>query len=106
MADYNWCHAKVLDDPSSYKYKGRVPGRKPLSGKALQIDLHQLFNKYSQQSEKPQLRSSQANESLNNAKAHKALKYRHYSNSGSLKYRVSAAVAEKNDGSQYIIEVV
>ena len=47
----------------------------------------------------------QANESLNQAISRKAPKAAHLSGSGALNFRVSAAVAEKNEGSNYMVKV-
>ena len=52
------------------------------------------------------LESSNANENMNNIIARKAPKAVHFSGSESLDYRVSAAVAQKNEGHSYIIQVL
>lgn len=102
----SWCEAISMADPIQYKYKG-LPRHKPMIGKHLRTSLANLFNKYANQAKKLcNLKSSQANESLNKSISLKAPKSHHYSSSGSLFHRVSAAVAEKNEGPSYVMKVL
>lgn len=100
-----WCGAKSLDDPSTYRYKG-LPRHRALKGEDMKKDLLLIFSKYTTQADKlAHLGSSQANESLNSSISKKAPKSSHLSASGALYNRVSAAVAEKNIGSSYVSKV-
>ncbi|XP_071139818.1 uncharacterized protein [Mytilus edulis] len=74
---------------------------------ALKNDLERLFLKDIEQKSKKlsNLASSQSNESFNFTLSTKAPKYKHYSGSSSLGYRVSASVLQKNEGYSYISEV-
>ena len=103
--EVRWCEATALDAPTAYKYKG-LPRHKPLESPDLKKDLQEVFKKYESQADKlSHLGSSQANESLNNAISRKAPKSSHFSGSGALYSRVCAAVAEKNEGSGYLVQV-
>ncbi|CAC5412102.1 unnamed protein product [Mytilus coruscus] len=51
------------------------------------------------------LGSTQSNESFNKSVASKAPKNRFYGGSGSLGYRIAAALAQKNKGHQYTVDV-
>ena len=101
----SWCQAVKMDDPSNYKYKG-LPRHNALQGEKLKMDLQAIFLKYAENSEKlSRLKSSQPNEALNNSIARKAPKAVHYSGTASLFTRVTASIAEKNKGSDYLVEV-
>ena len=86
--DHSNCDEKwwrFLNEPSS-KFQSLPYGR-PLSGEILQADILQIFEKFEEQAEKLRdLKSSQANESLNNTVASKAHKSAHYSGSESLSF--------------------
>ncbi|CAG2200542.1 unnamed protein product [Mytilus edulis] len=98
----DWC--RFIADPS-IKYKS-LPYGKPLQDKALQESLTTLFQKYILNSEKlANLGSTQSNESFNKSVAAKAPKNRFYGGSRSLAYRVAAAVAQKNTGHRYTVDV-
>ncbi|XP_063436617.1 uncharacterized protein LOC134718048 [Mytilus trossulus] len=98
----DWC--RFIADPS-IKYKSS-PFGKPLQDKALQESLTTLFQKYILNSEKlANLGSTQSNESFNKSVAAKAPKNRFYGGSRSLAYRVAAAVAQKNTGHRYTVDV-
>ncbi|CAC5424249.1 unnamed protein product [Mytilus coruscus] len=78
----------------------------PTIDKALQESLTTLFQKYILNSEKlANLGSTQSNESFNKSVAAKAPKNRFYGGSRSLAYRVAAAVAQKNTGHKYTVDV-
>jgi len=53
-----------------------------------------------------QVQSTNGNEGMNNMIARKAPKSTMYSESESLDFRVSAAVAQKNEGHQYLVKVI
>ncbi|CAC5378782.1 unnamed protein product [Mytilus coruscus] len=96
--------SRFIADPS-IKYKS-LPYGKPLQDKALQESLTTLFQKYILNSEKlANLGSTQSNESFNKSVAAKAPKNRFYGGSRSLAYRVAAAVAQKNTGHKYTVDV-
>ncbi|XP_062601160.1 uncharacterized protein LOC134262849 [Saccostrea cucullata] len=97
-----WCQHKK--DP--HKLYRQLPFGKCLTDKNLQKALADIFSKYKSHCQKiSKLGSTQANESLNNTIASKAPKKNHYSGSGSLWFRVSAAVAQKNIGHNYVSKV-
>ncbi|XP_052067585.1 uncharacterized protein LOC127706898 isoform X2 [Mytilus californianus] len=100
----SWCG--YLKDKSTYKHSS-LPHGKDLKSLDLKSDLEKLFlDKLVPNSKKlANLASSQANESLNMTIATKAPKYKHYSASSSLSYRVSSAVLQKNEGYGYVSEV-
>ena len=103
MCDRRWC--RFIREPTTAKYR-TLPHGRPLTNEPLQIDIKKLFDKYKHQAEKlSRLSSSQANESFNNTVASKAPKSHHYSGSESLKFRVSAAVSQKNIGHNYVVKV-
>lgn len=65
-----------------------------------------LLNKYASDADKlTHLGSSQANESLDNDGASKALKSNFYSGAESSDYRFAAAIAQKNIGYGYVTDV-
>ena len=99
----DWCG--FLKDPGNYKHK-TLPHGKDLSGEELRKDLSNVFSKYLPIAEKlADLQSTQANESMNQMIARKAPKSHHYSGSESLNFRVSSAVAQKNEGFAYVTKV-
>ncbi|XP_076102353.1 uncharacterized protein LOC143071724 isoform X2 [Mytilus galloprovincialis] len=100
----SWCG--YLKDKTTYKHSS-LPHGKDLKSLDLKSDLEKLFlDKLVPNSKKlANLASSQANESLNMTIATKAPKYKHYSASSSLSYRVSSAVLQKNEGYSYVSEV-
>ena len=98
-----WCG--YLRDPENYRHK-TLPHGKSLSGEELRCDLSTVFVKYEVTADKlADLQSTQANESLNQMIARKAPKSLHYSSSESLNYRVSSAIAQKNEGLAYVSKV-
>ncbi|XP_062600102.1 uncharacterized protein LOC134261717 [Saccostrea cucullata] len=99
----SWCG--FLKDPSTYRHKS-LPSGKDLVGEKLREALQDVFQKHAEKAEKYiDLGSSNANENLNQMIAKKAPKAQHYSGSESLSYRVAAAVAQKNEGHKYILQV-
>ena len=101
----SWCPAVKMDDPSKYRYKG-LPRHNALQGEKLKMDLQAIFLKYAENPEKlSRLKSSHPNEPLNNSIARKAPKAVHYSGTASLFTRVTASIAEKNKGSDYLVGV-
>ncbi|CAC5400875.1 unnamed protein product [Mytilus coruscus] len=100
----SWCGH--LKDKTTYKHSS-LPHGKDLKSLDLKSDLEKWFlDKLVPNSKKlANLASSQANESLNMTIATKAPKYKHYSASSSLSYRVSSAVLQKNEGYSYVSEV-
>ncbi|CAC5391995.1 unnamed protein product [Mytilus coruscus] len=98
----SWC--KFLDNPNE-KFSS-LPHGKPLSDGALQNALRSVFTTYAGNAGKlSSLGSTQPNESFNRIVASKAPKQQHYSSSGSLKFRIAACVAQKNEGNKYILDV-
>ncbi|CAC5408794.1 unnamed protein product [Mytilus coruscus] len=98
----SWC--KFLDNPNE-KFSS-LPHGKPLSDGALQNALRNVFTTYAGNAGKlSSLGSTQPNESFNRIVASKAPKQQHYSSSGSLKFRIAACVAQKNEGNKYILDV-
>ena len=98
-----WCG--YLRDPENCRHK-TLPHGKSLSGEELRHDLSAVFAKYEATADKlADLQSTQANESLNQMIARKAPKSLHYSGSESLNFRVSSAIAQKNEGFAYVSKV-
>ncbi|XP_062608858.1 uncharacterized protein LOC134270633 [Saccostrea cucullata] len=98
-----WCG--FLKDPTSYKHKSLPHGR-DLEDEGLRESLSSIFAKYTTNADKfSDLESSNANENLNHMIAKKAPKSQHYSGSESLAYRLSASIAQKNEGHRYLLEV-
>ena len=92
-------------DPSNFRYKS-LPFGKPLEGDDLKNSLKEVFSKQISNVQKlVDVDSSNGNENMNQMVARKAPKAQHYSASESLSYRVSAAVAQKNEGHKYILQV-
>ncbi|XP_061190963.1 uncharacterized protein LOC133199106 [Saccostrea echinata] len=97
-----WC--KFIDNPN-LRYKS-LPHGKPLKDRFLQDDLKEVFSSYASHSDRLScLGSTQSNESFNRMVSAKAPKTHHYSSSSSLRYRVAACVAQKNEGHRYLIKV-
>nr|XP_006819930.1 PREDICTED: uncharacterized protein LOC102802238 [Saccoglossus kowalevskii] len=93
-------------DPANYNHSS-LPYRKDLAGAELRRVLDDLFKNLAKQSQKLAtytLGSSQSNENINHVYASKAPKSKHYGGSESLKYRLSAAVSQKNIGYTYPAE--
>ena len=101
--DSSWCGA--IDNPS-YQHRNLPYGR-DLQSDDLKKALHKIFvdGLKSQTDKLAFLGSSQANESFNNILATKAPKYKHYSESSSLHYRLCSAVCQKNMGYTYVATV-
>ncbi|CAC5417983.1 unnamed protein product [Mytilus coruscus] len=98
----SWC--KFLDNPNE-KFSS-LPHGKTLSDGALQNALRSVFTTYAGNAGKlSSLGSTQPNESFNRIVASKAPKQQHYSSSGSLKFRIAACVAQKNEGNKFILDV-
>jgi DNA polymerase III epsilon subunit-like protein len=98
----DWCRHKL--DPSA-KYT-RLPRGNCLSGDSLKSDLHGVFLRFANNSEKiAPCGSTQANESFNAIVATKAPKSRFYGGSDSLDFRVACAVSQTNFGASYIVPV-
>lgn len=73
----------------------------------LKESLYEVFSKYAENAGKlSNLSSSNGNENLNQMIAKKAPKSQHYSGSDSLSFRVAAAIAQKNEGHGFIVEVI
>lgn len=72
----------------------------------LKESLYEVFSKHAENAGKlSNLGSSNGNENLNQMIAKKAPKSQHYSGSDSLSFRVAAAIAQKNEGHGFIVEV-
>ncbi|KAK3084401.1 hypothetical protein FSP39_012922 [Pinctada imbricata] len=98
-----WCG--YIRNPSTFRHKS-LPFGKDLEGDDLKKSLNKVFQKQIDNVKKlVDLDSSNANENLNQLIAKKAPKAQHYSGSESLSYRVSAAIAQKNEGHQYLLQV-
>ena len=92
----SWCGFKK--DPVNYRHSS-LPNGQPLKGDNLKADLLKLFGSYKASADKlADLRSTQANESLNMLIARCAPKCQHYSGSESLGFRLACAMCLKNDG--------
>lgn len=101
--DAHWCG--FLKAPNLYKHKS-LPHGKDLHDEGLRKSLSCVFAKYAANADKlADLESSNSNENLNQMIAKKAPKSQHYSGSESLAYRLSASVAQKNEGHKYMLEV-
>ncbi|XP_023932628.1 uncharacterized protein LOC106177003 [Lingula anatina] len=97
----SWCGH--LKNPESHKFRSLPYGR-PLNDPSLKAKLQQIFGHFNPE-KLCNLKSTQANENLNNIIASKAPKSKYYSGSESLNFRVGAAVAQKNEGQSYVPEV-
>lgn len=95
-----WCNMK--ENPTA-RHKN-LPWGADLQNEKLKTDLLTLFRDLDP-SKLSRLDSSNCNESFNNTLRSKAPKDKHYSESGSLAYRLSAAVCQKNEGYSYVAKV-
>ena len=101
--DSSWCGA--MENPS-YQHRNLPYGRDLQSDDLKKALLKIFVEGLKNQTEKLAfLGSSQANESFNNILATKAPKYKHYSESSSLHYRLCSAVCQKNMGYTYVATV-
>lgn len=98
----DWCRHSQEPDAT---FSG-LPYGKPLSDPALQDSLKGLFTGLAAQSSKlASLESTQVNESFNSMVAAKAPKRLFFAGSESLDFRIASAVAQKNEGHQYVPQV-
>jgi DNA polymerase III epsilon subunit-like protein len=96
----SWCRYKT--DPENYKsrYLAKTLGE---YGCELHTDLCTAIDKLVNKAEELSVGgSTQANESFNNQVCSKNPKYKHYSGTESLTYRVHCAVLQKNEGVGYV----
>ncbi|XP_061191031.1 uncharacterized protein LOC133199201 [Saccostrea echinata] len=99
----SWCG--YLSSPTTYK-PVQLPYHRYLSDEGLKVDLTSIVDFYISQADRlVDLGSTQPNESFNNTVASKTPKSTFYSGSESNDFRVAAAVAQKNLGHQYILQV-
>lgn len=99
--DFSWC--KYKENPGEYTHRTIGEG---IQNPILFAAIDEIFEGLAKNAGKyAHAASSQANESLNAAIARKAPKSHCYSLSESMDYRVAAAVAEKNEGESYMIQV-
>ncbi|XP_053381990.1 uncharacterized protein LOC128549382 [Mercenaria mercenaria] len=101
----DWCkEAEVLNYKHSYKYMGG----NDLNNQSLRVVLDRYLERYTTDDmthKLSNLGSTNGNENMNSMIARKAPKGINYSESESLESRISAAIAQKNKGHQYIIDV-
>ena len=98
-----WCG--FLKNPEQYKHRG-LPWGKDLTDASLKEDLHQLFGSYEAVADKlADLRSTQANESLNMLIHRRAPKFLTYSGSAALGRRVAGGVGVFNEGYAFVPDV-
>lgn len=98
----SWCG---YQRDKAYQHSN-LPYGKDLTSQDLKKGLGKAVSwKLNEPSQKTNLSSSQANESLNNTIASKAPKAKHYYASASLSYRVGTAVLQKNEGYSYVSKV-
>lgn len=101
--DQEWCG--FLKNPSDYKHKG-LPWGKDLTDPALKEDLHKLFGAYEAVADKlADLRSTQANESLNMLIHRRAPKFLTYSGSPALAWRIAGPIGVYNEGYVFVPDV-
>ena len=102
----DWC--KAADD-QNYKHSYIYTGGNDLSNQQLiRVALDSYFERYTSDDmtrKLASLGSTNGNENMNSMIARKAPKSINYSESESLESRISAAVAQKNKGHQYILDV-
>ncbi len=95
--DSSWCG--YLQNPSKFKHKG-IPGGADLKSTDLKKAVETIYDV------DPKilafLGSSQGNESLNGSVGSKAQKRVHYGGSNSFKYRANSGMLQKNEGYQYV----
>ena len=101
--DSAWCGALKSD---TYCHKN-LPYGKDLTSEELKQALLKIYvdGLSSQVDKLAKLGSSQANESFNNLLATKAPKFKHFSETASLYYRLCASVLQKNIGYTYLSQV-
>lgn len=98
----SWCGYKK--SPQDYKHEG-LPGGKDLAGEDLRTDLTDLLERFASNSNSLAFGgNSQANESFDNTVASKAPKSRFYGGTSSHHWRVSASVAQNNNGTVFLSE--
>ncbi|XP_043268428.1 uncharacterized protein [Venturia canescens] len=98
-----WCDYKLMGEDYVHKY---LPRGQPLSDTNLKESVSKLFDRFAANADKlAPCASSQANESFNSLVANKHPKSKFYAGSESFDYRVAAAVAQKNIGTKYVLEV-
>jgi hypothetical protein len=101
--DRKWCRA----DEANYRHSS-LPGGRNLTDPAIRKDLEEVITPYISEKFTEKLASistTNPNENLNMIISRKAPKGSHFSESDSLDIRVSAAIAQKNEGHAYILEV-
>lgn len=104
--DHTYCGTWCDKQKESFKIYKSLPHGKPLSDTAVQLEVKGIFQSNIKHADKLScLGSTQANESLNKTIATKAPKHLHLSGSANLNYRVAAAIAQKNVGQRYLIDV-
>ncbi|VDI12187.1 Hypothetical predicted protein [Mytilus galloprovincialis] len=96
----DWCQMK--NKPTA-KHRN-LPWGADLKDENLKKDLLKVFTDLDP-GKMSKLDSSNPNESFNNTVRSKAPKDKHYSESGSLAHRLSAAVCQKNEGYKYVAQV-
>lgn len=102
QCDTSWC--RFIENPQE-KYSA-LPYGKPLKDGNLREKLKEIFAKYEQHPDKlANMRSTQVNENFNGIVATKAPKSHHFSGSEGLDFRLGAAVAQKNIGHGYLMNV-
>ncbi|XP_076113426.1 uncharacterized protein LOC143081077 [Mytilus galloprovincialis] len=96
----DWCQMK--NKPTA-KHRN-LPWGADLKDENLKKDLLKVFTDLDP-GKMSKLDSSNPNESFNNTVRSKAPKDKHYSESGSLAHRLSAAVCQKNEGYKYVAQL-
>ena len=100
-----WCKARKLPDPSTYKYSS-LPRGKPLQSAELRKFLEDLFQKQAQNAEKlAPCGSSNRSEALNSTFTSLAPKRIHIGDSEAYDFRLGCGVASKNIGAEYVLDV-
>ncbi|KAK3710522.1 hypothetical protein QZH41_000859 [Actinostola sp. cb2023] len=100
-----WCKHK--ENPTSYQHSS-LPGGRPLMGQQLQTFLTEHMKAFSSDQAVRKLAplgSSQCNECLNGVVSTKNPKSRYYGGSESSDFRIAAAVAQFNEGHDYLQQV-
>ncbi|KAK3099978.1 hypothetical protein FSP39_012810 [Pinctada imbricata] len=107
FGDHSLCNASWCSHIENPKQKfTSLPFGKPLKDDLLQEDLRKLMSSYKLHSKKlSQMGSTQSNESFNKIVSSKAPKTNFYSGSASLNRRIASAVAQKNEGQSYMLQV-
>ena len=92
-------------NPKTFRHSA-LPKGQNLTGEGLRSDLEKIFETLAGNAEKiAPCASTNVVESFNKMITSKAPKIRHYAASGSLRDRVSCAVAQKNIGHGYVTKV-